>query len=609
MDPIIKITGGRMYKHFFPRAIFIIICACLVQSHAGQYNLKQISDKSLFKNEQQRLEALFEYYADMYKENNPGWATMQGFKGYEGKWAKSSLADIKNSGKTYREVLKTAETFDDAQLSESQKIYFNLLKHDARVSAQYVEMDMFYFPVDQQGGSHLGLIYTITSHPLATKNDVKNTLLLLGEVDKRVDEVIEILNEGVSRKLTAPKVVLAGVPDQIKSVAEAALEDNPFYSSFKTLDNFEERDRLAFQDKAKILISEKVIPAYKKLYSYIVDTYIPACRDAIGLSSLADGEAKYNYMIQYFTTTNLTAKEIHQLGLSEVKRIRAEMEKAKEQAGFKGDLEAFNTFLRTDPQFFYTEKEALLAGYRDICKRIDPELVKLFGKLPRLPYGVKAVPEYQEKSSTTAYYNEGSISQGVPGYYYANTYKLETRPKWEMEVLSIHEAVPGHHLQISLAQEITSQPDFMKFIFFTVFVEGWGLYSESLGPDLGMYKDPYSKYGQLTYEMWRAIRLVVDTGIHAFNWSREEAIDYFMKNSAKTKNDITVEIDRYIAWPGQALAYKMGELKFKELKNKAREALGEKFDIRKFHDLVLSEGALPLSVLENMVNDWIKSQK
>jgi len=291
-----------------------------------------------------------------------------------------------------------------------------------------------------------------------------------------------------------------------------------------------------------------------------------------------------------------------------VKRILGEMEKAKAQTDFEGDLNAYNEFLRTDPQFFHTDKEELLKEYRDICKRVDPELVKLFGKLPQLPYGVIPVPEYREKSATTAYYTGGSLSQGTPGYYYANTYKLETRPKWEMEALSLHEAVPGHHLQIALAQEITEQPDFMKFLYYTAFGEGWGLYSESLGPELGMYKDSYSKYGQLTYEMWRAIRLVVDTGIHAFGWSRNKAIKFFKENSAKTENDIIVEIDRYIAWPGQALAYKIGELKLKELKALAKEELGDKFNIRSFHDLVLSEGSLPLSVLEKMVEDWIKEQ-
>jgi len=590
-------------------SLLLAIFICALNAQTVKSSLEQISDKSLFENENVRVEALFEYYADMFKERYPVWATRLGFEGYEGKWGESSLSDIKDSRKKYKSILETINTVDISELGERYKVYLSLLEHNANNAFSGIDMEMFYFPVDQQGGEHLGFISTITNHPKSTKNDAKNALILLGEVDKRVNEVIEILKEGVSKKLTAPKVTMAGVPGQVKSVIETDPDNNPFYSSFKTLENFDKKDREAFQEKAKLLIKDKVIPSYKKLYEYIVSEYIPACRDEIGLSSLANGQEKYNYRIKSYTTTDMTAREIHELGHSEVKRILAEMEKVKEQAGFDGDLNAFNEFLRTDPQFFHTDKNELLRDYRDICKRIDPELVKLFGKLPRLPYGVIPVPEYHEKSATTAYYNGGSISKGIPGYYYANTYKLETRPKWEMEALSIHEAVPGHHLQIALAQEITDQPDFMKFVYFTVFIEGWGLYSESLGPELGMYKDPYSKYGQLTYEMWRAIRLVVDTGIHAFNWSREDAINFFLKNSAKTKNDITVEVDRYIAWPGQALAYKIGELKLKELKGKAKNELGEKFDIRAFHDLVLSEGAVPLSVLENMVEDWIKMKK
>jgi prolyl oligopeptidase len=265
--------------------------------------------------------------------------------------------------------------------------------------------------------------------------------------------------------------------------------------------------------------------------------------------------------------------------------------------------------LKTDLQFFYETPEALLSGYRDICKRIDPELIRFFGKLPRTPYGVKAIPDYSAPAATTAYYSRGSVEAARPGYYYANTYDLKSRPKWEMEALSIHEAVPGHHLQISLAQEMEDLPRFRQNSGFTAFVEGWALYCESLGEDLGLYQNPYSKFGQLTYEMWRAIRLVVDTGIHSKGWSREQAMTYFQENSAKTDHDIQVEVDRYIAWPGQALAYKIGELKIKELRVLAEKELGDAFDIRDFHDTLLADGALPLDVLEEKMKDWIAHEK
>jgi uncharacterized protein (DUF885 family) len=319
--------------------------------------------------------------------------------------------------------------------------------------------------------------------------------------------------------------------------------------------------------------------------------------------------AWYNYNASRETTTNLSADEIHKLGLSEVARIREQMEKLIRSTGFRGSFKDFSYFLRTDSRFYFSKKEDLLKEYRDIAKRIDPELVKLFGVLPRLPYGVKPVPDYDEKSQTTAYYNGGSLESGRAGYFFANTYNLKTRPKWEMEALTAHEAMPGHHLQISLAQEKADLPEFRKNGGYTAYVEGWGLYSESLGEELGLYKDTYSKFGQLTYEIWRAIRLVVDTGIHSKGWTREQAIKYFMENSSKSEHDVTVEVDRYIVWPGQALAYKIGELKIKELRKMAQEQLGEKFDIRAFHDELLGGGSLPLNVLEENMKKWLARVK
>ncbi|MDH4020005.1 MAG: DUF885 domain-containing protein, partial [Xanthomonadales bacterium] len=290
-------------------------------------------------------------------------------------------------------------------------------------------------------------------------------------------------------------------------------------------------------------------------------------------------------------------------------RIRGEMEVVIASSGFEGSFEEFLVFLRTDPQFYHETKEGLLSEYRDIAKRADPELMKLFGKLPRTPYGVIPVPSYAEKSQTTAYYQPGSVEAGRPGNFFANTYALDTRPRWEMEALTLHEAVPGHHLQIALQQELEDVPWFRRVGGYTAFIEGWGLYSESLGVEMGFYQDPYSKFGQLTYEMWRAIRLVVDTGMHHLGWSRQQAIDYFMQNAGKQEHDVIVEIDRYIVWPGQALAYKIGELKIKELRAYATDELGEVFDIREFHDEVLGRGALPLSVLDANIKNWVKTKK
>jgi prolyl oligopeptidase len=323
------------------------------------------------------------------------------------------------------------------------------------------------------------------------------------------------------------------------------------------------------------------------------------------VGSLPGGEDIYRFLARDFTTTSLTPEQIHETGKQEVARILGEMEAVKKTVGFDGDLQQFNNFLRSSPQFYYNTPEALLEGYRATAKRIDPELVKLFGVLPRTPYGIKVIPAETAPDTTTAYYMQPAANGTRAGYYYVNLYRPEVRPKYEMEVLTVHEAVPGHHLQIALAQELPDIPMFRKMGNITAFVEGWALYSEQLGYQLGLYKDPYSRYGQLTYDMWRAVRLVVDTGIHYFGWSRAQAIDYFMANAGKTQADIINEIDRYIGWPGQALAYKVGQMKILELRNRAMKAQGEAFDIRAFHDELLSVGAIPLDALERRMDAWI----
>ncbi|MEC7865676.1 MAG: DUF885 domain-containing protein, partial [Pseudomonadota bacterium] len=337
--------------------------------------------------------------------------------------------------------------------------------------------------------------------------------------------------------------------------------------------------------------------------------YLPSSRSTVGLYDIPKGKELYRYLAKSYTTTSLTPEEIHQIGLKEVSRIRKEMDKVIKEVGFKGTFKEFLTFLREDQQFYYASPEELFEGYLAVSKRIDPEIVKLFRTLPRTPYGLRPIPIESAPDTTTAYYMSPTPNGSRPGYYYVNLYRPETRPKFEMEVLSVHEAVPGHHLQISLAMEKENLPMFRRVSPYTAFVEGWGLYSESLGYQLGLYKDPYSKFGQLTYDMWRAIRLVVDTGIHYYEWERQEAIDFFIKNAGKSELDIVNEIDRYIVMPGQALAYKIGQMKLLDLRKKANKELDSKFDIRDFHDAVLREGALPLNELELVVERYIHMNK
>jgi uncharacterized protein (DUF885 family) len=425
-----------------------------------------------------------------------------------------------------------------------------------------------------------------------------------------MDQTIALMREGIKERMVHPQVIMERLPAQIDKQIVSDPTQSGFYKPFQHFSTgVSAADQQRLTQEARQAVEQQVVPAFKKFKEFFVKEYLPACFDQVGIWQVPHGDELYAFDVRRYTTTDLTPDQVHEIGLKEVARIRAEMDGIMKQAGFKGSRDDFFKFLRTDPQFFYKSPDDLFEAYKATAKTIDPNLVKIFRTLPREPYGVEAIPDVAAPDTTAAYYRPGAADGSRAGTYFVNLYKPDTRPKWEMLVLTLHESVPGHHLQIARAHELGEMPKFRRFAGYTAFIEGWGLYAESLGDDMGLYTDPYSKFGELTYQMWRAVRLVVDTGIHAKHWTRDQAIKYFMDNAPKAELDIVNEIDRYIAWPGQALAYKIGELKIQELRARAHEQLGAKFDLKAFHDVVLGSGPLPLDILERNVNDWIAEQK
>jgi uncharacterized protein (DUF885 family) len=565
-----------------------------------------------------QLNADWNYWMTQYPET----ATALGYPGQNGRWTDYSQPAIDARAAYLKSSLQRLSGIDRAALDSADQLDFDLYRelletavqgldfHNDALPIRGVVSRNLLMPVNQMDGVQQDIPRTFALMPASTREDYQNFVSRLEGAAALVDQTIALLERGLAAGMTPPAITLRDLPDQVDGTITASALDSPMLRAFKAWPaSIPEAEQESLTARATDAYAHGVVPAFTKLHDFLTSRYLPACRTTTSVAALPNGASLYAYNVKWHTTTGKTPKEIHELGLAEVKRIRAEMDQVIAASGFKGNYAAFATFLRTSPQFYYTDAASLVAAYRDIAKRADPELAHLFGRLPQTPYGVKAVPDPIAPSQTTAYYEPGSLAVGRPANMFANTYKLNARPKWEMETLTMHEAVPGHHIQVSIAQELQGLPEFRKNSSYTAFVEGWGLYAESLGDEMGFYQDPYSKFGRLTYEMWRAVRLVVDTGLHSMGWTRDQAIDFFRTNAAKTDQDIIVEIDRYIVWPGQALGYKMGQLKIRELRTHAERQLGPRFDIRQFHDVVLGHGALPLDVLERQVSAWVDGVK
>jgi uncharacterized protein (DUF885 family) len=556
--------------------------------------------------------ALYRFFEEEWERSlrqSPEQASYVGDRRYNDRWSDMSLAAIAQREAADRKALERLQAFDREALSEADKLHYDVMLWDLRNAVERQKYREYLRPVSQRGGVQ-NAEEMAEVLPFATVKDYEDWLSRMRALPTLVEQTTVLMREGVKARNTPPRVLMQRVPAQIKAQLVDDPARSPFFKPFSRFpDAIPQAERERLVTEARTVIAERIVPAYRDFLRFFEQEYLPNTRTTIAAADLPDGKAYYDFLARSFTTTDLGADRIHEIGLKEVARIRAEMEKVKAEVGFQGSLAQFFEHLRTDPRFFYKTPEELFVAYQAISKRIDPELVKVFKTIPRLPYGVRPIPDNIAPDTTTAYYQPGAVDGTRAGFYYVNLYKPEVRPKWEMMALSLHEAVPGHHFQFARGMELPDVPMFRRIGYFTAYGEGWALYAERLGYDMGLYDDPYDRMGQLAYDMWRAVRLVVDTGMHSKGWSREQAIRFFMDNAPKTEQDIVNEIDRYIGWPGQALAYKIGQLKISELRERASRELGAKFDLREFNDEVLATGSVPLEALEKRIDAWIAGKR
>ncbi len=538
-------------------------------------------------------------------------ATAVGVHDHDDRLPAESLADQQRRAEASQGFLDELARIERARLAwEDQASYdiFSAQLRDRLGAHRYRE---HLVPLNADSGFHSSFARLPETVPLGTVRDHENYLARLKAFPRYVDEHIALMREGLRLGMTQPRVVLGGVEGTVRAHVVEAAEKSVFWKPFVSLPNaVPAAEQARLRDAGRAAILEHVSPGYARFLEFMLREYLPGARASLGASELPDGRAYYDHLVRHFTTLDdMTAERVHQVGLQEAQRIQGEMEAVIRQVGFQGDFAAFLQFLRTDPRFYVKTPEALLKEASFIAKRMDARLPALFRTLPRLPYGVAPVPDHIAPRYTAGRYVGPPLGSPQPGYYWVNTYALETRPLYNLEALTLHEAVPGHHLQNALARELTGLPAFRRFSYLSAFGEGWGLYSERLGLEAGFYTDPYSNFGRLTYEMWRACRLVVDTGLHAKGWTRQQAIDYLATRTALPLHEVETETDRYISWPGQALSYKIGELKIRELRKRAEDRLGPRFDLRAFHDAVLLNGSVPLGVLEQAVERYIAAAR
>ncbi len=559
---------------------------------------------------QRELYTLFDQEWAFRMQEFPTFATACGVHQYNDKLTNLSENSIQRRVEFWKSTLIELARIDPDRLSAEDRVSYEMFKYLLRNDVAQVEFKTYLIPINAEGGFYTDFTFLPYDMPFDNEKDYRNYLARLQAFPLYADQQLDLMQQGIDEGIIAPRVILEGVEDFIAPHLIDQAESSVFYAPFQQWpEQLSENKRQKLAKEGQEVIMEKVVPAYRRIKAFMTDKYLPAARESIGISDIPRGKEFYEQQVKYFTTLPYSSDEIFDIGQKEVARIREEMQGIIDTLGFNGDFAAFLEFLRTDPQFYAPTPEALLKEASFLAKKIDGRLPQLFNHLPRLPYGVEPVPASIAPKYTGGRYVPGSWENHKAGTYWVNTYKLDSRPLYVLPALTLHEAVPGHHLQISLAQELTGLPEFRKHSYLSAFGEGWGLYAEWLGLEMGIYETPYQQFGRLTYEMWRACRLVVDVGIHSKGWNRDEAVEFLASNTALSLHEVNTEIDRYIGWPAQALSYKMGELEIRELRKKAETTMKGKFDVRQFHDIILTHGCVPLFVLEDLVKDYIRQKQ
>jgi uncharacterized protein (DUF885 family) len=556
--------------------------------------------------ENELLEDYLKDYWDHILQFNPMFATYIGDHRYDDVLEDLSEQAICKEIDYFKDMLAKTEKINNASLSKKNQINFDIFRDTLFHHIRFYDFKTHYLPLNHLSGQHIDFPQIIEYQPLESRMEIENYIKRLIAFPRLVDQIIENMQNGIKHKITAFNKSMEYVEGQVKVFTGIEVDDNPlFIPVLKLSGEFSAEDREEIKSSVKEALSLRVTPAYKKLYRYLTREYKKHCREEEGIWALPDGAEMYRFFVKYHTSTDLSPEEIHNIGKEEVSRISSELNKVIDKIDFRGTTRELAEHLKHRKDLYPADRQMILAGFRDILTRMDKRLPDFFGRLPKAGYDIKEIEKYREQVAPAAYYYPPPKDFSRPGYFYVNTYKPEKQAVFMMESLAFHEAVPGHHLQIALMQEQGDLPEFRRYEGSTAFIEGWALYAERLAKEMGFYRDVYSEYGRLTNEIWRAVRLVIDTGIHFFKWSRDDCINYCREHTGLEDHEIIVEVDRYIVLPGQALAYKIGEFQMLRLREKAEKIFGSKFQIKEFHDRILENGALPLKLLVTVMNEWM----